>query len=591
MRIKPQLTREFLTIFSLVISYFFFALLFKPGQLFYEAKIYVYHFASIINDFDFNIINQVPQPMAWLTTPSYFHPDQHSVIQSAFMLPLYILEFLSKKISLTAIPVSAYDFQFSMASLALNLFSLITGFYFINRIIEFLSLRTKISDYIFFTFGSAVFYFSFLQTTVIEIVAFPLLSYSLYAFITLRAGQALHSPITLGIASGFLAITKITFWPVCLIVSATQLKSAFKRKALREVFLFSIPFGGILFFAFSNQYLKYDRLLFDMAPPLNYFLDFSLENFGRNIYYGFFPQGGLFFANPIYFFGLIGLASFVFHLKKQNKVTWPEISLLLGWFFFVFFGHIFIGGYIVEDHLPGRIHLAFLPLLIIGFSYLRTALSARHAAFANLIFALCCIWHLTITVFYIVQIQGSSFDYATNMIPAFDHFLELLPKYFRRISENASGIAAHIVQITVFSFITALLIYVLRRTSLRSRIVQLVMIFAGITFGMMSVLNFYFAPINVAELNRRNYFNGMAVGNGVEIFQIDYILQYVSTMKTRCSPEVCAKLDLGVSRYYSKVSEQILRSIPELERALLEKSLDFSYWIKMEKDKTSQIAN
>ena len=152
MKTKEHSKREFLIIFLTVLSYFLFALLFKPGQLFYEGKIYVYHFISIINDFDFNIINQVPKPMAWLITPSNFHPDQHSVTQSAFMLPIYFLEYVAKSLSFTSIPAFAYDFQYSLTALALNLFSLISGFYFIRQISKILALQTRPSDYVFIIF-------------------------------------------------------------------------------------------------------------------------------------------------------------------------------------------------------------------------------------------------------------------------------------------------------------------------------------------------------------------------------------------------------------------------------------------------------
>lgn len=524
--------------------------------------------------------------MAWLVTPSNFHPDQHSVTQSVFMLPLYFLESAAKSLSFTSIPVLAYDFQFSLAALALNLLSLISGFYFIQQITNILAIRPRPSDYVLIIFGTALFYFSFLQATVVEILAFPMLSYLLFAYFQMKSGQLDQSPIALGLVTGFLAVTKITFWPACLLFCVTYFRRANKPKAA-----FTIAMAAILAFAVSNQYLKYNRLLFDMAPPINSFLNFSFDNFSRNLFYGFFPHGGLFFANPLYFFGIIGFVLLLLQLKNKISFVWPDFFILVGWFFLVFFGHIFIGGYIVEDHLPGRIHLAFLPMLILGFIYLRNLFNKRYALLSNIFFVLCCLWHLLITLSYVVQIQGSSFNYATNMVPTFSVFLELLPNYLKRVQENASGIAAHFFHIIIFSILITLLVSALLKSSIRTKFVPYFILFAGLTFGIMSILNFHFAPLNAAEMSRKSSFSGMAVGNGIELLQIDYTLQLIRTLKTRCSPTICAQLDAGLNRYYSKVTQQIVRSTPELDRAVLENSSDFSFWIKMEQEKSTPAQN
>lgn len=524
--------------------------------------------------------------MAWLITPSYFHPDQHPVSQAVFMLPLYLLEHVAKEMSFTTIPVFAYEFQFSLTTLALNLLSLLSGLYFIDQISKILIIPTRRSDWVYFIFGTALFYFSFLQTTVIEVFAFPLLSYLLFVYIKIKNGQFLNSPVTLGIVTGFLIITKITFWPACVIFGLSYLTSGLKRRALKELLLFGTSLAAIITFAFSNQHLKYNRFLFDLAPPLDAFLNFSIENFSRNLFYGFFPHGGLFYANPIYFFGIIGFLLLQSHLKSTKMVGWSDIALHLVWFVFVFFGHMFLSGYIVEDHLPGRIHLAFLPFLLLGFIYFRNLFCKRHPQVSNIFFLLCCFWHLLITFFYLVQIQGSSFRYATSMVPSWYVFSELLPKYYHRIAENASGVAAHILQIFIFSFFIAFLLFAFRRPFLRFTMARTLITLAGLTFGVMSILNFYFAPLNADELIRQDYFKKMAVGNGIELFQIDYTLQNINTLRTRCSPTICAELDEGIKRYYSKVATQILRSSPELDDAVLKNSSNFSFWIKIEEEKS-----
>lgn len=86
-------------------------------------------------------------------------------------------------------------------------------------------------------------------------------------------------------------------------------------------------------------------------------------------------------------------------------------------------------------------------------------------------------------------------------------------------------------------------------------------------------------------MKEQGTFQNVAVGSGAEIFYLEYVLQYVSTAKMRCSPVICENLDLRVKNYYSAVSKQILRSTEGLDRAIKESSPDFSYWVDMEKEK------
>ncbi|MEQ1724135.1 MAG: hypothetical protein ABL930_13245, partial [Pseudobdellovibrio sp.] len=81
------MNRSFAKVYFLITTVIIFGLLFHPGMLFYESKLYVQYLASMIADYDFNQINQVPKSMAWLVTKTYFHPDQHPETQTALMLP------------------------------------------------------------------------------------------------------------------------------------------------------------------------------------------------------------------------------------------------------------------------------------------------------------------------------------------------------------------------------------------------------------------------------------------------------------------------------------------------------------------------
>lgn len=577
----------FLKIYFFLLCFLIFGLLFKPGMLFYEGKLYVYYLASMLSDFDFNLINQVPESMRWLVTKTLFHPDQHPETQTALMLPYYALEFLAKKMSFSVIPATAFDFLYSLSTLAMNLFSLLLGFYFVNKICSLYSIKFEIFDYVFFTFGTTVFYFSFLQTSVLEIAAFPLQSYLLYIFFEIKNRSCKFSPLTaltVGIACSFLFVSKLTFLPACLGFGSLFCLYLFQQRRFRSIFLFVVAFGLVLTSFAMNQLLKYGHFR-EALPPLRHFYDFSFENFARNLYLGFFPAGGVFFANPIFFFSLLGFIIFFFKKLFLQKPKLIVSFIFSGWFFLTFFGHVFLAGYIVEDHLPGRIHLAFLPPLLLGFIYLRSLVHNRFRMLSISFFSFFVIWHLVLVFCYLVLIQGSSLDYAGNLLPGWEKFLFLFPKYLSRVSDNASGIAAHLEQILIFTFLLSVICFLLKNYRRRGQVVSFLTVACAITYLSMSVLNLTFQSQNIETMRSRGIYDKVAIGDGAEIFYIDYVMQYVSTAMVRCTPPICEHLKNGVERYYSEVKKQTIRSVPQLDRAIQMASPDFSIWIEMEKNK------
>ncbi|MEQ1723989.1 MAG: hypothetical protein ABL930_12505, partial [Pseudobdellovibrio sp.] len=273
------------------------------------------------------------------------------------------------------------------------------------------------------------------------------------------------------------------------------------------------------------------------------------------------------------------------HLKKIKKINFAECAVCVFWFSLLFFGNVFIAGYMVEDHLPGRIHLGFLPLLILGFIYVRNLIPERFKSASIALFSIFCAWHLFITFSYLISIQESSLAYSNHMIPQASAFQGLLYKYTARIRDNISAIGAHLVHILIFTTALSIIFYNLKKSSRKESIIKYFSILCAAIFIFMSGLNYTFYSKNIADLQEKGFFENCAIGNGNEIFYLDYVMQYVSTVKMRCSPALCEKLDLGVKKYYDKVSEQVIKSTPALDFAIKNNSTDFSIWIDIENEK------
>lgn len=572
--------RFFLKLFTFLLFFTVIALMLKPTSLFYEWDIYIHYFRSILSDGDFNIINQVPEEMRWLVTKKFFHPDHHPESQVAAMLPFYFFEYCSRLLTKTTYSES---FVFQLTTIAINCFSLLLGTFFIKKSANELMIKAKNLDFLLFYIGSPVLYFSLLQTTVIEIVAFPLLSYLLLICIRLKKQIPLTSPFTVGIVSAFLVITKATFWPICLFVFILCAKVGYKQKKYLHLVFLVLSFLPIFLADIVNRTVKYGSFT-SSIPPIALFNDFSFENIFNNLSGGFFAKGGLFFANPMYLIATAGLLFLFKNLYDKKILNWLDVCALLSWCILVFFNHIFLIGYIVEDHLPGRIHLAIAPLLILGIIYFRNAPTMRYASkYWYLFLTGCSLWHIIITFNYIIVEFTSFYIYSINTFPSRELFIAGFETYTRVLVSNFSEILKYRLQIATFVFLIALFATGLMRLKNLNNVLKLFTASCALIYISMIVLNLVLHSGNIEKLKQQNFYSNSAIGDGKEIFHIDYVLDFVKTIKSRNNPKINEKIKLMTQDYYSKVKKQVIKSTPELDAAIATNSLDFSFMILMNK--------
>ena len=62
-----------------------------PNFVSVEKRIYTHYTASLIEDFDFNVVNQIPEKEAWLLTPTFNYPDMHSNGVSLLWAPFFLI--------------------------------------------------------------------------------------------------------------------------------------------------------------------------------------------------------------------------------------------------------------------------------------------------------------------------------------------------------------------------------------------------------------------------------------------------------------------------------------------------------------------
>lgn len=86
-------------------------------------------------------------------------------------------------------------------------------------------------------------------------------------------------------------------------------------------------------------------------------------------------------------------------------------------------------------------------------------------------------------------------------------------------------------------------------------------------------------------MKAQGIFDGKVVGNGPEIYAIDYILDFAKAASSRNNPAVNEKIKKILDEYYQKVEKQVLISSPALDKAIKERSADFSFSIHHEESK------
>lgn len=571
---------ELFKIFWIIFGFLFLVQIINTASFFYEGGAYLAYFRSMYQDFDFNIINQLPEQMSWVVTKNFFHPDFHSEIQSPFLLPFYLLEKVSWFLALK--PGSG-ELEFQLAGLLLNLFSIYAAMVFIKNAAEELKMKVSKSDFMIFYFGSVFFYFSFLQATVLEVTFFPLISYFLLLFFRAKNGNYPASPWLVGLFAGAMSISKITFWPISFLILSLYGWHFYKKGLVRRIGFLA---GGYLLVVgsnFLNKIVKYGSYM-DPERSMRHFLDFSPSNLLIKVTTGYFGQRGLFFVNPVYLVSLVGLVFLLKSLYQKKKINLYDLIVLSGWIYVSFFVFLFLLGDIIEDHIPGRHILSTTPLLILGLSYFRSTYLKKWRI-VDFVLVGFCLWHFFLTASYFSLCRIDCYLFQNQYLPDAEQMSFLLQRLKINFSHNFDLLGQSIFQFFIFSAAASALFYWVRKYRPKELLLSWSFAAAVAAFSIMTLLNLFFHSKNVEKMKTAKVFAGKVVADGPEIFFMDYALDYARTLELRGIPDVTVKVKKVVDHYYDIVKNQVILSTPRFDQALAEKSADFSIWIEIEKRK------
>ena len=148
--------KVFFAFFILLVAH----ILLTEGSPFYETGSYISYVKSFLQDFDFNIVNQVPSPQNWLLTKTYHHPNQHPETQSPFILFFYLIEVIASFF----ISFDSYQlFKFVPSTLFMNFVCIWLGMKILTSKLDHDTDKVKASHFFIFISGQAFSIFHILS--------------------------------------------------------------------------------------------------------------------------------------------------------------------------------------------------------------------------------------------------------------------------------------------------------------------------------------------------------------------------------------------------------------------------------------------
>lgn len=545
------------------IAFVSLSLIFRGGDHHYESGVYTAYAESILKDGDFNIINQMHFGNSWIVTPSYHHPDGHPITQTPFIFLFHLFELASA--TLTGIDVTA-EFQYFLSSLTINFALFFLIFYFLNSLNQHFFNKSTKAVLFFFLFGSTFFYFNFFATNVTDIFSIPLLCYCILRHHQFKSSsQNFQELFYYGLSLGILCSLKLLYIPLSLYWLGSFLFHQKKALDFKHLLAMFFSFLSAPLVLSINTYLKFGSFYLESSYVARILFDYSLSHLLQKFFMGYFGINGFFFFNPALLIGLIAFVMLGWLIFKKNmtlpsfnKADYLAYLIFLG---IIFFHPIFVMGTLVEDLLPGRATLITLPFLVISLIYVIDYFKVKK----NLImmgFSAVIIWNAFITLnFVIIDAKDALLFYKNKFVFQFpDNHLYL--HYLDKIEVSFNSLTNLFPSLILYSLILSALYFLAQKSKKIFRF-QTLLLFWLICFSCFTLINSYNTNSNVKALKSKGFFNNKVVGNGLEIYMYDYILDRFNSVNINSDFQLEEKLNKRAEIYYSVIEKQIIKSTPE----------------------------
>jgi hypothetical protein len=566
-----KINKKALGIFTSIYILLLVVISFSLNSSFEEDEIYINHARSMAQDLDYNILNQVNSDFGWMLTKHYVHPSQHSVIQTP---SLFFLEFINKSISKFFEKISIREFI--IPTILLNIFSLYFGLFFCRRTLNLIGKDITNPQFCFFVASSALFYYSFMSLSVIEVFCFPLSSYLMYTIFQItETSEKDFNPLVLGLASGILITSKVSYI-FLFILSLYLMCSSNLEDKRKKVICFVSGVLLIVVPSFINEFVQYGQIAFINSALSVIMLDVSLYNFYNTLIFGYFGKGGMFYVNPVYlpiFFIIISY--FLKEILYLRKNIIRNLLFLL-WFGMGFFQTIFLPAFVVSDHYIGRLVLTCLPLIVVGFGLLVSKFKEKK--YTIYLSSIVLVFWQIFTMFNFLSFYTKGhYDYATKKI------VDSSSEFFETIFVLLNGSFNHFVNnwsyILLFTLVAAFFTYWLK-TKNKGDFFNKYIVFISIGLGIFSLLNLANSKKNTEKFFSKpeNRFQRV-IANDPKLYLFIYVMDGLKTLYLNTEdPHMKKVIDTKRKNYFDSIKNMTIKSTPEFDKAIREYDYEFGYF-------------
>lgn len=551
-RLAIRLLGHFSLYSALTFAFFLLSLQFME----FENGVYLRYLKSILQDFDFNIINQFSNPLdRWMVTPNYNHPDH----RSPFVSVLLFLPYLLANGILTPwqehFIQQSHHYVFFVAYLM--------SFVVIQKMESTLGADYKKMLGLSFLSSVGLWYFLF-DPGEISLLCIPLSTFIfLKLFFTEEKTLSIKIQILTALALFFLIKPDAVFWllPIAVVVFSTGDKRF-------------IAWSGALFLI--SFIILYTTNLSRLGSETVTLPVFQLEIWRPHLI--LFGAVGLFKYTPAFFFAYLALiVGSLFHSGK-----WRQASLFC---LAVITLKIITLGFIVSDNLDtfaGRSFLTEMPLWAFGY-FLIWSYSKR-LAMVIILFSLFRSfyhleiiladwtrhWHLLEEVYYISRRSFFSFEGLTIFWHGPWRFYEYRFSYYDY----------YILRRVIFvCLLTGGLMAVISEVRFKRMTKYLLGILASLVL-IFFTSNLIFNTQNVNKLRANGFFNETVVAKNEALHYDEFLdiintIEFMSSILATPSKNYTDKLR---EDFLVKVEENIVHDPTQFLKQLKKRQIRPSFW-------------
>ncbi|HLW55843.1 MAG TPA: hypothetical protein VKY27_00555 [Bacteriovoracaceae bacterium] len=507
----------------------------------FEDGTYTQFTLSIIEDGDFNLINQTKDPgRNWLATKTGNHPNyEHPAIA------IYLFPFIGYQ------KLLSQDQSFAQAHILATIFFLMLGLILLKKVLDYLDFQHSKEAIAVLAFSTPFLWFSLMASTTSNIFSLVYSIIILAAFCFNRDKSTTGLYFFLGVATtlGF-AIRIQQFWIVSLFLYLFSIdKNRSYHKVLSYIAGALIPLSLLL----CNLYLRSGSFL----HPHHVYTSWTRlgEFWNSTLYYALFGPNGYFVLSPIYFIiliqGLILLYKKYEHKKLYIALIIPPTVLFL----------YYSVQWPLMDSLAGRHQLDyfFVYSLIIA-SALDWSQKNRKIYYSLwFLISLAIIWNLRthLAYFYIDNTKGAEWQFSYFVSPQY-----LAEQFWGAM--NLIKPLSHLVSVLKFLpliFLLAAGTFFFSRLSYRNYLkFCYYFILWGVSFYFLfTQLNIYNNPHNVSTYRREGIYQSKVITSGnFATFYDDFIETHHKGLRWHLMQKDCATIQRLI-----EIKEEFIKAVKQ----------------------------